>query len=108
MPGIGWHTVREDSDAISILLFEANNPSGAWAACAHEPGARESAVTQYGCGPGRGRLPVLAALWDPGPERHGITVDPVGTRIWLDNPRNLIGPPAGVTVAAPAAQGTES
>jgi protein-L-isoaspartate O-methyltransferase len=94
VPGIGWHTIREDNGATSLLLFEASNPRGAWAACDHEPGVLDSAVTQYGA----------RRLWDeveaaymswlrsgaPGPERYGITADPAGTRIWLDNPRNVI------------------
>lgn len=97
VPAIGWHAVREEDGAMSMLLFEANDPGGGWAACDYEPGRRQSVVTQYG----------VRKLWDeveaaylawlhsgaPGPERHGMTVDPNGTRLWLDNPRNVIGQP---------------
>ncbi len=101
MPGIGWHTVREESGATSPLLFEADNPVGAWAACDREPGARESAVTQYGARSLWDEVDAAYLSWlrsgEPSHERYGITVDPAGTRLWLDNPRNVIGAPAGIT-----------
>lgn len=101
VPGVGWHTVRDDNGATSVLLFEANKPSGAWAACDHEPGCHEFAVTQYGDRQLWDEAEAACLSWlrsgAPGAERYGITVDPVGARIWLDNPRNVIGPPTDHT-----------
>lgn len=107
VPGVGWHTVC-DSGATSLLLYEASDPGGSWAACDHTPGAAEFSVTQFG--PRR--------LWDetaaahlswlragsPGRDRYRVTVGAAGTRIWVDNPANVVGelrPPAlGVLAAA--------
>jgi hypothetical protein len=33
VPGAGWHVIREPDGATSVLLFEADNPDGSWAAC---------------------------------------------------------------------------
>ena len=97
VPGVGWHTIREQDGATSLLLYEAGNPGGAWAACDYEPGAADFPVTQFG--PRRLWDEVVAAYrsWlrsgSPGRQRYGITVDAESTRIWLDNPRNIIGEP---------------
>src|SRR5580658_223850 len=107
VPGIGWHAVRDDDGATSLLLFEAGNPGGAWAACDREPGASQSSVTQYGDRRLWDEVEAACLYWlrsgTPGPERHGMTVDPVGTRIWLDNPRNVIGTLADRSLTDPAA-----
>ncbi len=97
VPGMGWHTVRDGNGAASLLLFEAADPDGAWAACDYEPGAADFPVTQFG----------HRQLWDevasaylswlrmgsPGRKRYGLTVDTEGTRMWLDSPHNIIGEP---------------
>ena len=85
----------EEATAGAQVLFEARDPDGSWAACDYEPGTPDFVVTQFG--PRR--------LWDemeaaylswvdtgmPGPERYGMTIEPEAERIWLDDPRNVLG-----------------
>ncbi|WP_214105592.1 methyltransferase domain-containing protein [Acrocarpospora catenulata] len=90
-PHVAWHDIIEDSE-YSVLLYELDDHTaeGSWAACDHAPGAAECRVTQYG----RRRLwdEVSAAylewltLGSPGYERFGLSIDPAGTRLWLDHP----------------------
>ncbi|HCU94575.1 MAG TPA: protein-L-isoaspartate(D-aspartate) O-methyltransferase [Actinobacteria bacterium] len=97
VPGIGWHTIREQNGATSLLMFEADNPSGAWAACDYEPGTAEFPVNQFGARRLWDEVAAAYLSWlrsgSPGRERYGVTVDPHGTRIWPDNPQNVIGEP---------------
>jgi hypothetical protein len=90
-PGVAWYDMVEDSE-YSVLLYELDDHTreGSWAACDNAPGAAECRVTQYG----QRRLwdEVSAAhlqwiaLGSPGYERFGLSIDPTGTRLWLDRP----------------------
>ncbi|GAA0988180.1 methyltransferase domain-containing protein [Acrocarpospora macrocephala] len=90
-PRVAWYDIIEDSE-YSLLLYELDDHTseGSWAACDHAPGAAECRVTQYG--PRRLWDEVSAAylewlaLGSPGYERFGLSIDPTGTRLWLDHP----------------------
>ncbi|MEV6983399.1 protein-L-isoaspartate(D-aspartate) O-methyltransferase [Sphaerisporangium sp. NPDC051017] len=91
-PGVDWLVVSEP-DGYSLLLQEAGNPEGSWAACDAVPGADDFQVTQYGS----------RRLWDevadaylkwlswgsPAADRFGLTIQDDGTRMWLDRPGDM-------------------
>ncbi|MFE3455818.1 protein-L-isoaspartate O-methyltransferase [Nonomuraea sp. NPDC059194] len=91
-PGIGW-TVVSEPDGYSLLLQEAGNPEGSWAACDATPGAANYEVTQYG--PRRLWDEVADAyltwvsLGSPAAERFRLTIRPEETRLWVDQPNGV-------------------
>ncbi|WP_214107373.1 hypothetical protein [Acrocarpospora catenulata] len=89
-PRVGWYDMIDEA-GYSVLLYELDDHAaeGSWAACDHKPGAVESQVTQYG----ERRLwsevsdayLQWVALGSPKYERFGLSIDPTGTRLWLDH-----------------------
>lgn len=94
--GIGWHPVPDDDGCFSLLLFEAANPNGSWAACDYEPGHDDFDVVQYG--PRRLWDEVCTAylhwvgLGRPALDRFGLTITAEGQHFWLDTPQVTVSP----------------
>lgn len=99
VPGVARIQVPADdgSGGFSLLLVEAGQDDGAWAATDYVPGEAEYRVVWYGH---RNLWTEVeeAYLWwvtegQPGRERYGMTVTPKGQHLWLDEPRHLLTAP---------------
>jgi protein-L-isoaspartate(D-aspartate) O-methyltransferase len=92
-PGVARIPAPADdgSGAFSLLLVEAGQEGGAWAAADYEPGAAEYRVTWYGQRNLWAEVEGAYLRWiswgQPDRERFGMTVTPDGQRLWLDHPR---------------------
>ena len=73
----------------SCFLAEVDDPKGSWATCDSSP-TGEHTVIQYGDRRLWDEVEAAFTQWthlgSPGPDRFGLTVEPDGQRLWLDNP----------------------
>lgn len=95
VPGVAWHSVTDGAGAVSLLLFDRNDPGGSWAACDHEPGASRFTVTQYGERHLWTAVEAAFLRWcdwgRPSQERFGVSIDGSDLSVWLDEPGRLVG-----------------
>jgi protein-L-isoaspartate(D-aspartate) O-methyltransferase len=93
-PGLGMRRAPGEGGSYSLLLFEVGKPDGSWAACDHEPGARQFEVNQFGDRRLWDELADAYLHWvswgEPSHDRFGITVTTEGQRIWLDHPEKVV------------------
>ncbi|WP_371652516.1 MULTISPECIES: methyltransferase domain-containing protein [unclassified Streptomyces] len=96
-PGITAFPTPDADGGFSLLLVEADNPGGAWAAADYVPGASAYTVTWFG---DRNLWDEIAAAYltwvaagQPERDRFGMTVSPHGQHLWLDQPQHVLGPP---------------
>ncbi|MEU6034060.1 methyltransferase domain-containing protein [Actinomadura sp. NPDC047616] len=89
VPGLFTLRMANPDGTMSYLLAEVGNPDGAWAACDSSL-TGEHTVTQYGERRLWDEVETAFAQWaergSPGPERFGLLISELGTRLWLDDP----------------------
>lgn len=95
MPNVAILPKSDSGGGFSLLLAEACNPDGSWAACDRGTAPESSQVTQYGPRHLWDELETAYQQWiargAPGPDRFGMTITAHNQLFWLDTPDQVVG-----------------